>query len=282
VRTEAAGLGTACLVVALLAAATHPATAQSRDVILGTTTSVRDAGLLDVLLPPFERRSGYTVKVIAVGSGQAMELGRRGEADVLLLHDPAGEERFVADGYGVARHALMHNEFVLVGPAVDPAAVRGLDVITAFRRMAAAGTRFVSRGDRSGTHVKELALWARAGRTPSEAWYRETGQGMGATLVVASEFAAYTLTDVATFLAHRLPPALEILVQGDSILRNPYHVIRANPDRFPHINTTGATALADYLLSPETQRVIGEFRRAELGRAIFVPDGTTVGDGRAR
>jgi len=249
-----------------------PVHAQSRDVVLATTTSVRDAGLLEALLPPFERATGYTVKVIAVGSGQAMELGRRGEADLLILHDPAGEERFVAAGYGIARRALMHNEFVLAGPAADPAAVRGRDVVSAFQQIAAADAPFVSRGDRSGTHVKELAIWERAGRTPARSWYRETGQGMGATLVIASELQAYTLSDVATFLGHRLPPDLEILVAGDSILRNPYHVIRANSERFPGVNAEGATALWSYLLAPETQRVIGEFRKEELGRAIFVPD----------
>lgn len=256
--------------------------AQAHDIILATTTSVRDAGLLDALLPPFERTAGYTVKVIAVGSGQAMELARRGEADLLILHDPAGEERFVADGFGIERRALMHNEFVLVGPAGDPAQVRGRSAVVAFRRIAAAAAPFVSRGDRSGTHVKELALWHRADRTPAPGWYRETGQGMGATLVIASELVAYTLTDVATFLGHRLPPELEILVEGDSLLRNPYHVVRANPARFPHVNAAGATALWSYLLSPETQRAIGEFRRAELGRAIFVPDAVTVEDGRGR
>jgi len=261
-----------------LAATAVPAVAQPRDVILATTTSVRDAGLLEALLPPFERAAGYAVKVIAVGSGQAMELGRRGEADLLVLHDPTGEERFVAQGFGLDRRALMHNEFVLVGPAGDPAAVRGLDVIAAFRRIAAARAPFVSRGDRSGTHVKELALWTHAGWTPEGEWYRESGQGMGATLVIASELQAYTLTDVATFLAHRLPPALEIQVQGDSILRNPYHVIRVNPGRFPHVNAEGAAALAAYLLSPGTQRMIGEFRRAEMGRSVFVPDGITRTD----
>jgi tungstate transport system substrate-binding protein len=264
---------------AALPAPASPAAAQTRDIILATTTSVRDAGLLDSLLPGFERVAGYAVKVIAVGSGQAMELGRRGEADLLILHEPAGEERFVAEGFGVDRRALMHNEFVLVGPVEDPAAVRAVDVITAFQRIAAARAPFVSRGDQSGTHVKERLLWARAGLTPAGRWYRESGQGMGATLVIASEFAAYALTDVATFLAHRLPPALEILVEGDSILRNPYHVIRANPARFARVNADGAAALAAYLLSPETQRMIGEFRREELGRAIFVPDGNDGKDG---
>jgi tungstate transport system substrate-binding protein len=247
--------------------------AQTRDVVLATTTSVRDAGLLEALLPPFEQGTGYTVKVVAVGSGQAMELGRRGEADIFILHDPAGEERFVADGFGVERRALMHNEFLLVGPAADPAGARGTDVIAGFRAIAAAGGLFVSRGDRSGTNVKELAIWEWAGIEPEPSWYRETGQGMGATLVVADQLRAYTLSDVATFLGHRYPLRLVVLVQGDTLLRNPYHVIRANPERFPRVNTAGAEALWSYLLSSEVQQEIGEFRKQELGRAIFVPDG---------
>jgi len=256
--------------------------AQSRDVILATTTSVQDAGLLDVLLPRFEAASGYSVKVIAVGSGQAMELGRRGEADILLLHDPAGEERFVADGYGIARRALMHNEFFLVGPPGDPAGARGADVVAAFRRIAAAGAAFVSRGDRSGTHVKELGIWRLAGITPSDTWYRESGQGMGATLLIADQLRAYTLSDIATFLSHKYPLDLSVVVEGDTLLRNFYHVVRANPERFPRVNVEGALALWTYLLSLETQVVIGDFRKAELGRAVFVPDAMTGEDGRRR
>jgi tungstate transport system substrate-binding protein len=245
---------------------------QSRDIVLATTTSVRDAGLLDDLLPPFERASGYTVKVVAVGSGQAMELGRRGEADILILHDPAGEERFVADGFGIERRALMHNEFLLVGPDADPAHARGLDAVSAFRAIARVRAPFVSRGDRSGTHVKERVIWAAAGTQGADPWYRESGQGMGATLLIAHQLRAYALTDVATYLGHQYPLQLAILVEGDTLLRNPYHVIRANPDRFPRVNAEGAAALWSYLLAPETQRKIGEFRKAELGRAIFVPD----------
>lgn len=246
--------------------------AQSRDIVLATTTSVRDAGLLDALLPPFEREIGATVKVIAVGSGQAMELGRRGEADILILHDPAGEARFMADGFGVERRALMHNEFFLVGPPDDPAGARGPDVVAAFRAIAAARAPFVSRGDRSGTNVKELAIWRLADVTPDERWYRESGQGMGATLVIADQLRAYTLSDAATFLGHQYPLALVPVVQGDTLLRNPYHVILENPARFAHVNVAGAKALWLYLLSPEVQRQIGEFRKAELGRSIFVPD----------
>jgi tungstate transport system substrate-binding protein len=254
-------------------AAVTVARAQTRDVVLATTTSVRDAGLLEALLPRFERQSGYTVKVVAVGSGQAMELGRRGEADIFILHDPAGEERFVADGFGIERRALMHNEFLLVGPDADPAGARGTDVVGGFRAIAAAGAPFVSRGDRSGTNVKELAIWERTGVEPNAPWYRETGQGMGATLVVADQLRAYTLSDVATFLGHRYPLELVPIVEGDTLLRNPYHVIRASPARFPDVNSAGAEALWSYLLSPAVQREIGEFRKVELGRSIFVPDG---------
>jgi len=244
----------------------------SHDIVLATTTSVRDAGLLASLLPPFESATGYRVKVIAVGSGQAMELGRRGEADVFILHDPAGEERFVADGYGIDRRPLMHNEFLLIGPPSDPANARGADVLNAFRAIAKAEAPFISRGDRSGTNVRELSLWKAAGIDPAEPWYRETGQGMGATLVITDQLRAYTLTDVATFLSHRSPLALDVICQGDSLLRNVYHVIRANPDRFTRVNVPGALSFADYMVSDSTQRRIGEFRRAELGRSIFIPD----------
>ncbi|HET7039091.1 MAG TPA: substrate-binding domain-containing protein [Gemmatimonadales bacterium] len=255
-----------------LAPGAGDATAQAREVVLATTTSVRDAGLLDSLLPPFERRARISVRVIAVGSGQAMALGRRGEADILILHDPEGEARFVAEGYGLERQPLMHNEFVLVGPPADPAGVRGRGAVEAFRAIARAGAPFVSRGDRSGTHEKERRLWALAGVEPSRAWYREAGQGMGATLLIADQLRAYTLTDVGTLLAHKAPLELAILVEGDSVFRNPYHVILVNPERFPRTRAEEARALRDYLLSAEAQRAIGEFRKGEFGRALFVPE----------
>jgi tungstate transport system substrate-binding protein len=245
---------------------------QTKDIVLATTTSVRDAGLLETLLPRFEAASGYRVKVIAVGSGQAMELGRRGEADVFILHDPAGEEQFVADGYGIDRRLVMHNEFVLIGPPSDPAKARGNDIRAAFRAIAAAHAAFLSRGDKSGTNVRERLLWRAVGIEPSQPWYRETGQGMGATLVVADQLPAYTLIDVATFLSHQSPVQLRVICEGDTLLRNVYHVIRANPDRFSRVNVAGAMAFADYMVADSTQRVIGEFRRAQLGRSIFVPD----------
>ena len=248
-----------------------PVAAQTRDIVLATTTSVRDAGLLDMLLPPFERTNGVHVRVIAVGSGQAMELGRRGEADILILHDPDGERRFVDEGFGIDRRPLMHNTFVIVGPPEDPAAIRGYSAVDAFRAVVARGTLFVSRGDRSGTHTRERLLWGLSGVEPGADVLRETGQGMGATLVIADQLGAYTLSDIGTFLAHKAPLRLEVFVENDSALVNPYHVVRINPERFPRINAAGARLFAEYLLSPETQRLIGEYGVARYGRALFEP-----------
>lgn len=249
-------------------------TARDTEIILATTTSVRDSRLLEALLPPFERASGYRLKVIAVGSGEAMALGRRGEADILIVHDPDGELAFIREGYGTARVPLMHNEFVVVGPPGDPAAMRGLsDPVEAFRRLAASRAFFVSRADRSGTHSRERELWRRAGAEPARAWYREAGQGMSATLQIANELGAYALTDVGTLLAHRYPLDLEILVAGDSALYNPYHILMLAPARFPWINRAGAAALVEYLTSPEARETIAAFGRERYGRSLFIPEG---------
>lgn len=245
--------------------------AQSGGVILATTTSVRDAGLLDVLLPPFERRTGITVRVLAVGSGQAMALARRGEADIVILHDPPNEERFVADGYGVDRQPLMENEFVLVGPAADPAGARGQGVAEAFRRIAVAGAPFVSRGDESGTSARERRVWEASALEPGGDWYLESGQGMGATLVIAEQLQAYTLTDIGTWLASRAPFTIQVLVEGDALLVNPYHVIRVNPDRFLRLNAASARLLADYLLSDVARTIIEDFGTDRFGRSLFKP-----------
>lgn len=249
------------LCVAIVFGATAASAQASRpgEVVLATTTSVRDAGLLDVLLPPFEQRTGLRVKVIAVGSGQAMELGKRGEADLLIVHDPAGEEAFMAAGFGVERLALMRNWFVLVGPPADPAGVRGRSVEEAMRALARSGSLFVSRADRSGTHAKEDRIWELAGIAPARPWYRESGQGMSATLQIASELGAYTLTDIGTLRSHKSPLALEILVAGDTLLANPYHILRPDPARFPWINGEGGRLLAAYLLEPATQAAITAF-----------------------
>lgn len=203
-----------------------------------------------------------------------MELARRGEADILILHDPAAEQDFVAAGFGIDRAPLMHNQFVIVGPPVDPAGVKAqAGAADALAAIAHHRARFLSRGDRSGTHAKERELWRRAGVEPSGDWYLESGQGMGATLQIANEVQAYTLTDIGTLLGHRSPLDLAIVLEGDSALRNPYHVVLVNPERFSWVDLTGARALKEYLISPETQAAIAAFRREEFGRSLFLPDG---------
>ncbi len=249
--------------------------AQSHEVFMATTTSTRDAGLLDSLLPLFERQTGYKVKVIAVGSGQALEMGRRGDADVVLAHAPEAERALVDSGYFVRRRLVMHNDFLVVGPSDDPAGLRGMtDAVAAFRRIAEGGAPFVSRGDRSGTHQRELSLWKDAGTTlpAPRSWYAESGQGMGATLQMADEKAAYTLTDRATYLAWRDKVHLAPMVEGDSLLYNVYHVLELNPNNSSRINLAGGTALADFFVAPETQARIGEFGKSRFGQRLFVPD----------
>jgi tungstate transport system substrate-binding protein len=257
---------------------TATSVAQSRDdVLLATTTSVRDAGLLEVLLPPFEEATGLSVRVLAVGSGQAMALGRRGEADLLILHDPAGEEAFMAEGFGTERYALMHNYFALVGPPADPAGAGSVaGVLELLARVAGTGALFVSRGDSSGTHVKELGLWRRGGIEPDPSWYRESGQGMSATLQVAHELGAYTLTDAATFATHDSPLNLAVLVADDPALYNPYHVVVPNAQRFPWLNHDGALALAAYLRSPPAQAAIAAFGASAASPGLFVPDAASA------
>ena len=241
--------------------------------ILATTTSTQDSGLLDVLIPIFEEQTGYTVQVIAVGSGQAMQMGQEGNADVLLVHSPSAEEQFMADGYGSDRRLVMHNDFIIVGPASDPAAIRGMTSAgEAFTAIATAQAPFMSRGDDSGTHKKELGIWTALGLTPEGDWYVESGQGMGATLTIASEQGAYTLTDRATFLANQSGLSLEILVEGDIALLNIYHVIVVNPELWPLVNHQGALAFADFITSPETQAIIGQFGVEEYGQPLFFPD----------
>src|SRR6266849_6131751 len=244
-----------------------PSTAQSRDVILATTTSTRDAGLLDSLLPVFERQTHYTVKVIAVGSGQALAMGRRGDADVVLSHAPEAERALVDSGYFVRRRIVMHNEFLIVGPARDPAGLRGLiDPVAAFRSLVERRGTFVSRGDQSGTHQREQLLWKRAGflSPPRGEWYIESGQGMGATLQLADEKHGYTLTDRATYLTWRDKLQLFPMVEGDSLLYNVYHVLELNPKNASRINAVGGKALADFLVAPETQRLIGEYGKSRF------------------
>ena len=252
-----------------------PTAAQSKEVILATTTSTRDAGLLDSLLPVFERQTGYRVKVVAVGSGQALELGRRGDADVVLAHAPEAERVLVDSGYFISRRLVMHNDFLFIGPPADRAGLRGMnDAVAAPRRLASQQALFVSRGDRSGTHQLELKLWRLAGiRLPSEGeWYVESGQGMAATLQMADQKRAYTITDRATYLAWRDKVQLVPLVEGDPVLYNVYHVLELNPQNAPRINVAGGKALADFLVSAEIQVLIGDFGKSRFGRSLFVPD----------
>ena len=276
-------------------------------ITLATTTSTQDSGLLDVLLPMFRRETGIEVKVVAVGSGQAMRLGRDGNVDVLLTHSPAAEERFMADGFGVQCYAVMHNDFLMVGPADDPAGIKGQkSVAAAFAQIARREVPFVSRGDDSGTHRKEMDLWKQADlgtgeetgtgsepkghnasktaarevpvpvfspvRSPRGAWYLECGQGMAQALRIATEKRAYTLTDRGTFLAQRKRLDLVPLVEGDPALLNRYAVILLDPEKYPHLNHEAARRFADFLRRADVQKTIGEFGVAEFGQPLFFPD----------
>lgn len=243
-----------------------------KSLILATTTSTQDSGLLDELLPAFTADTGWRVRPLAVGSGQAIELGRRGEADVLLVHSPEAERELVAEGVTGPRRLVMHNDFVLVGPRDDPAGIRDRPAAEALRAIAAARAGFVSRGDESGTHAREKQLWERSATVPSGQWYRATGQGMGATLRVASETAAYTLTDRATYLSQKENLALEVLSEGDTALLNIYHVIEMTKRAGDRVRPDGAKAFADWVVGPRAQRMIGEFGTEEFGQALFVPD----------
>ncbi len=254
-------------------APTQVAKPANPDLILATTTSTQDSGLLDVLIPDFEQRSGYTVKTVAVGSGDAMKMGQQCNADVLLVHSPSAEKDFMANNYGSDRRLVMHNDFIIVGPSSDPAGIKGDSSATdAFTKIANSQSPFISRGDNSGTNTKELAIWKAANITPEGSWYTESGQGMGATLKIASEQGAYTLTDRATYLANQANLQLENLVEGDASLLNIYHVIVVNPANCPTVNNTGAIAFADYVVSPEAQALIGSYGVDKYGQQLFVPD----------
>lgn len=242
------------------------------DLILATTTSTENSGLLDELIPAYEAASGDHVKVIAVGSGAAISMGERGDADVLLVHSPAAEQTFVEAGFGVERARVMFNDFVIVGPAQDPAGIAGTsDAAQAFAAIGAAGASFISRGDDSGTHAQEKVLWAATALdVPSGAdWYTESGQGMGATLTIAAETGAYTLTDRATWLSVADPERLPLLVEGDERLFNVYHVIIVNPERHDAVNAEAARRFRTFLLEPPTQQLISEFGRETYGQPLF-------------
>jgi tungstate transport system substrate-binding protein len=269
------------MVVALILA--HPAIvaqaqdasltpAAAGDVIVATTTSIADTGLLDAMAPLFLEQTGYTLKPIAVGSGAALELGERGEADVLLVHSPAAEEAFMDAEFGTERRTVMYNDFVIVGPPADPAGIAAAESANdAMTRIANAQATFISRGDDSGTHALERRLWELAGITPDGVWYTESGTGMGDTLNIASERAGYTLSDRGTFLALRDRLGLEVLVEGDPSLLNVYHVILVNPENGRDIDSSAGRAFLDYLLTPEAQEFIGGFGVDEFGEPLFTP-----------
>ena len=260
------------LVAVLLSALPGSGWAQSATVILSTTTSTQDSGLLDVLVPMFEKKTGLTVKTISVGTGQALALAARGEADVTLAHAPSVERKYVEEGKLLNRRLVMYNDFVLIGPPEDPAKIRGLPrALDAMKRIAESRSRFVSRGDKSGTHALELGLWRQAGVEPNGPWYIESGQGMGQTLGIANDRRAYTLTDRATWLAFQKRVSLPVLVEKDKPLLNIYSVMEVNPANGPRVNGAGGRAFAEFILAPETQAVIRTFGMDRFGQPLFVP-----------
>jgi tungstate transport system substrate-binding protein len=262
------------LITALMLAAPAQAASAEKTVILATTTSTQDTGLLDELLPIFEKETGYFVKTIAVGSGQAMAMGERGEADVLLVHSPDAEKNFMNGGNGINRKLVMHNNFIIMGPAADPAKVKSArSAKDAMKLIAGSGSLFISRGDNSGTHVKEKNLWKAAGINPEgQKWYQQTGLGMGQTLNVAAEKNGYTITDRGTYLSLKKNLGLVILCEGDKSLLNIYHVIEVNPSKFPKVNAAGARAFSNFIVSKKTQAAIGKFGVKKYGSPLFFPD----------
>lgn len=243
------------------------------DLLLATTTSTQDSGLLDVLIPIFEKKTGYKVKTIAVGTGAALAMGEKGEADVLLVHAPSSEKKLVDNQTAINYNLVMHNDFIFVGPSSDPAKMKEKKTsVEALKAIADSQSIFVSRGDDSGTDKAEKALWTKTNLKPSGNWYQETGSGMGQTLTIASDKAAYTLTDRATFLSMQKNLKLEILLQGESALLNIYHVMQVNPEKFPKVNQDGAKAFVNFMIDPGTQKVIGDFGKDKFGQSLFFPD----------
>ncbi len=241
--------------------------------ILATTTSTQDSGLLDVLMPEFEKQTGYQVKTIAVGTGAALTMGEKGEADVLLVHAPASEKKLVDNKIGINYNLVMHNDFIIVGPSADPAKIKGLkSPVQALKAISDSKSVFISRGDKSGTDTMEKSLWKTASITPSGTWYQESGTGMGQTLKTASEKSGYILTDRATYLSTKKSLQLDILLEGDASLLNIYHVMQVNPEKFPKVNNEGAKAFVDFMLNSSTQQLIGNFGKDKFGQALFFPD----------
>jgi tungstate transport system substrate-binding protein len=257
------------LVLRPLARAADPA---SRNVILSTTTSTQDSGLLDVLIPLFEKQTGYIVKTVSVGTAQALALAAKGDADVALVHAPSLEKQYVADAKLLNRRLVMYNDFVIIGPKEDPAKIKSAKTaLAALKLIEQSKSRFVSRGDNSGTHNLEKSLWKEAGIQPKGDWYIEAGQGMGATLGIANERDAYTITDRGTLLALGKRVNLPVLIEGDKALLNIYSVMEVNPANGPRINTAGGKAFTDFMVAPQTQNVIKNFGVDKFGQSLFVP-----------
>jgi len=258
--------------VVMIAGASMAWCGETKSVILSTTTSTQDSGLLDVLVPLFERQTGYAVKVISVGTGQALALAAKGDADAALVHAPSLEKQYVADGKLSNRRLVMYNDFVIIGPKEDPAKIKSSkSALSAMQLIAQSKSRFVSRGDNSGTHTLEKTLWKDARVDPKGDWYIEAGLGMAATLGVANERSAYTITDRGTYLALRKRLLLPILVEGDRVLLNIYSVLEVNPANGPRINAAGGKALADFMVAPQTQSLIKNFGVDKFGEPLFVP-----------
>jgi tungstate transport system substrate-binding protein len=270
-RMFLSGLGAAILGAGLWPA---PTLADERFIVVASTTSTQDSGLFDYLLPLFTKKTGIEVRVVAKGTGQAIDLAKKGDADVLFVHDKKSEEKFVADGFGVKRFEVMYNDFIIVGPQADPAGIKGAsDAPAALAKIAAAAAPFASRGDDSGTHKAELRLWKEAGvdvKAASGTWYRETGSGMGPTLNTAAGMGAYALADRGTWLAFKNKGDLQILVEGDKRLFNQYGIMLVNPAKFPHVKATDGQAFVDWVVSPEGQQAIANYRIE--GQQLFFPN----------
>ncbi len=275
-KVEATGTPKAATTGTPQAAATPTAVVRSgpKEVILATTTSTQDSGLLDILVPEFEKATDYNVKVIAVGTGQALAMGERGDADVLLVHAPASEKKLVDSGAAINRRLVMHNDFIILGPEKDPAGIKGMTAaVDAFKKIFDSSSSFVSRGDDSGTDKLEKSLWKKAELDPKgKSWYEESGQGMGATLQIANQRDSYIVCDRATYLAQSASLSLKLLLEGDPLLLNVYSVMEVNPDKFSMVNGAGGKAFADFMVSEATQQMIGEFGVEEFGQSLFIPD----------
>lgn len=253
--------------IALLAWLALSLAAQAQPLVMASTTSTEQSGLFAHLLPAFRRATGIEVKVVALGTGQAIDMARRGDADILFVHDQAAEEKFVADGFAERRHPVMYNDFILVGPVADPAGARGNDIVEALRKLAAANAPFVSRGDKSGTHAAELRYWGGAAKGSG---YRECGCGMGAALNMAASSGAYVLADRGTWLSFRNRAGLAVLVEGDTRLFNQYGALAVSPQRHPHVNAAGAQRFVDWIVSPAGQALIAGYKVG--GEQLFFPN----------